>query len=744
MKKSLLTMAAALALVSCSQDDLMQGIENRPNGAIGVKAYVPTITRGTALNEVGHLVQTQNGFDLYAFTADKEQFMGAESDGIAFQGSGTDSYAWNYVKESEMRFWSETDQNITFYAVSPMNEVTTDVPFSNTGVLEKSFKADAQILTYTVPTTCSEQVDLMYAATEALSPSEGNHLENGIDLQFHHALSQVVFKARTESNLIEADIAEIQIKNLYGSGTFNVQDAITYSSDKTQKFPWTQDDDATANASYTAYLGETTPTEINTVYNENGGYSTTNTGGNYQNGTLTDREQALLLIPQKPAENNAKISVTCSVRFNGDNGEVTIVDNQTFEVGIYNEWEPGYKYIYTLIFTADMGNPIKVNAVGVDEWDNVVEEDKYIPEEITVAEDGKFYIYSAEQLAEIRDNINSGATYSYNGELLKYSEAEYIQKADIDLTEFTPWTPMGFDGSFDGIYDGGNYKIENLTIQGASSTAYSPSYGLFGTVTGDVRNVNIVNIKTSGNYVGGIVGSLSSSATVENCTVSGTFGNSESQSNYVGGIVEYNGNGNIMNCTNNANAVNIYHYGGIAYSNGGIIIGCVNHGNISGSGNLGGIAEGNSGTIVGCYNTGNISAYNESNATIGGIVGTDGTNSSTKITSCYNIGTLSGTTVGAIMGDVNYTLTMTSCYFIGEINSIGNTDGTVNGEAIKIAEDNWSDAKIQMNNAIYALYDVYDNQSWFDEKYNIKYVDSAEEAAEPLVLAEGAEKTVTE
>lgn len=295
MKKSLLTIGAALALVSCSQDDLMTGLENRPTGAIGVKTFVPTVTRGTALNEVSHLVETQNGFDLYAFLADGNQFMGGvddsgNNDGVAFQGSGTDTYVWNYVKESEMRFWSETEQNITFYAVSPMNEITTGSTFTNSGSLKKTLTAESQTLEYTVPTTCSEQVDLMYAVTEPLSPTSGTHLENGVDLQFHHALSQIVFKAKTESGLLSADITEIKINNLYGSGTFDIQKGINYINDENSEFPWSYGDAAQANSSYSAYLGETTPTNINSQYDENGEYtSTTNENGNYQNGTLTER-----------------------------------------------------------------------------------------------------------------------------------------------------------------------------------------------------------------------------------------------------------------------------------------------------------------------------------------------------------------------------------------------------------------------------------------------------------------------
>lgn len=128
-------MAAALALVGCSEDDLMQGVENHADGAIGVNAYVQTTARGTAVNSVGDLVESENGFDLFAFkvNADGESyddplFMGDGNtgDGVAFVGSGSSGiYTWDYKDNGEKRFWSEA-QNATlkFYAVSPMNEVT--------------------------------------------------------------------------------------------------------------------------------------------------------------------------------------------------------------------------------------------------------------------------------------------------------------------------------------------------------------------------------------------------------------------------------------------------------------------------------------------------------------------------------------------------------------------------------------------------------------------------------------------
>ena len=365
-------MAAALALVSCSQEDLMTGSENAPSRAIGVNAFVPTVGRGTALNSEGDLVKAENGFDLYAFLNDGNgtRFMGDDyGDGVAFQGLGSNgSYTWNYVDEAEMRFWSEANGNpIKFFAVSPMNEKTEKLSLS------KSISYASQTLDYTAPTTCGDQVDLMYAVTgEYASDDESaSYVMNGIDLQFHHALSQIVFEAKTESALLYADVSKVEIKNIYGSGTFDMANGEIYrtADDKSAvSFPWTYGE-ANATSVYSAQLGATTPTDINTKYDENGNETaTTNSNGNYQDGRLTSSSESLLLIPQNLKSTGAVLAITCNVRFNGDNGLVTIVDNKTFEVPITTDWQPGYKYTYTIIFSADMGGLIKVKSTGVDVW----------------------------------------------------------------------------------------------------------------------------------------------------------------------------------------------------------------------------------------------------------------------------------------------------------------------------------------------------------------------------------------
>ena len=656
MKKILLTMAAALALVSCSQDDLMTGIENRPTGAIGAKVFVPTVTRGTALNNEGDLVTAKNGFDLYAFLVnDNSQFMGAATDGnnvgVPFVGSGTEgAYVWNYENESQMRFWSEADgSDIKFFAVSPKNALTESF-------LTKTISHDSQTFDYTTPETCSAQVDLMYGVTveSQYSSTTGEHLENGISLQFRHALSQIVFKAKTESELIYADVADVKIKNIYQTGSFDVATAETYrtADDKSAAtFPWTGYAEL---KEFTAQLGGTAPTNINTQYDDNGeATGTTNENGNYQDGRLTDSSEALLLIPQNLEYNNAVLAITCSVRYKrGEGDEPTIVDNQTIVVPVTTNWQPGYKYTYTLIFTAEMGNPIKVQTVGVDEWNDAGNTDVIVDDD----KDENLFAFAGKGTAESPFEIKTEDDLVRLSELVAegnetYKSAYYKQMNNIDLSTVcgassSSFTPIGYesDNVFSGKYDGQGNSITNLYINDENHYI-----GLFGRVA----NAEIKGISVSGEI---------KSTRTEDAV-------------YVGGIVGYGESTFISDCTSMVSITGGDKSGGIGgyITSGSTVMCCVNKGNVisndEGDLMLGGIVgqtylrNNAANTIVACYNIGSIGSDKKIYCA-GGIVGY---NHGTVIYACYNTGNISEATYeGGISGtNFNATSYIEYCYYGG-------------------------------------------------------------------------------
>ncbi|MBQ8853395.1 MAG: hypothetical protein IJZ67_03715 [Alistipes sp.] len=88
--------------------------------------------------------------------------------------------------------------------------------------------------------------------------------------------------------------------------------------------------------------------------------------------------------------------------------------------------------------------------------------------------------------------------------------ANAVITADIDL-EGRPWTPIGSIGeennNFRGVFDGQNYTIRGLNVEGGID-----GLGFFGEVrTGTVKNFTIygeVVVNTDVNYVGGVIGSI--------------------------------------------------------------------------------------------------------------------------------------------------------------------------------------------------------------------------------------------
>ena len=88
--------------------------------------------------------------------------------------------------------------------------------------------------------------------------------------------------------------------------------------------------------------------------------------------------------------------------------------------------------------------------------------------------------------------------------------ANAVITADIDL-EGRPWTPIGSIGeennNFRGVFDGQNYTIRGLNVEGGID-----GLGFFGEVrTGTVKNFTIygeIVVNTEVDYVGGVIGSI--------------------------------------------------------------------------------------------------------------------------------------------------------------------------------------------------------------------------------------------
>ena len=145
-----------------------------------------------------------------------------------------------------------------------------------------------------------------------------------------------------------------------------------------------------------------------------------------------------------------------------------------------------------------------------------------------------YLITTAAELQDLATYVNGGK----NCEGLTFKLANDIDLKDVDNFTAIGKYEGGQDYPFSGVFDGDGHTISNLKISSSPD-----DQGLFGQITGIVRNVTLKNATvTCQNYVGAIVGY--SSGEVSNCYV---VSSTVTCQNYVGAVVGYN-IGEVSNC----------------------------------------------------------------------------------------------------------------------------------------------------------------------------------------------------
>jgi hypothetical protein len=154
------------------------------------------------------------------------------------------------------------------------------------------------------------------------------------------------------------------------------------------------------------------------------------------------------------------------------------------------------------------------------------------------------------------------------------------------------WVPIGKDPyaaySFSGTFNGNGYAISGVYI----NDVYEYT-GLFGVISGSVKNLGVVASYIKGlSFVGGLVG-YNNSGTISNCysiesVIIGTVTNS------IGGLVGYNNSGTISNCYSIGTVTGgENHIGGLVGTN---YSGTVN--NSYSSGYVASLVDNNSGIVL--------------------------------------------------------------------------------------------------------------------------------------------------
>ena len=273
----------------------------------------------------------------------------------------------NWTNTSGTRYWPETA--VDFYA------------HVNGGDAYKWNNGSPKFEGFTVNNTVGSQVDLLYAVKKNQSKTNGT-----VNLNFRHALSQIVFQAKNTNANLYVEIAGVSVANVGGTNTF------TFPSENTETNIVDHDENADgvyedgefgSGISYDASWGTWNAlTSGSITYSVD--FTKTPVPGNNTLVALTTANEtgkeynsnAMLLLPQnttawKPNDNplpgatgntGSYLLVDCAI-FNvaGDDyadgdvclwGELKEGEWKTKELAIpvAFDWQQGKKYVYTLVF----------------------------------------------------------------------------------------------------------------------------------------------------------------------------------------------------------------------------------------------------------------------------------------------------------------------------------------------------------------------------------------------------------
>ena len=221
------------------------------------------------------------------------------------------------------------------------------------------------------------------------------------------------------------------------------------------------------------------------------------------------------------------------------------------------------------------------------------------------------------------------------------------------------------DVAFRAVFEGNHHTISNLFV-GHSGFTDSGVSGLFGTSTGDIRRIGLVDVNIAGgNLVGALAGYNGGRVTESYAT--GTV----SGIHKVGGLIGENG-GTVANSHFTGSVSEGRSVGGLAGSNGGTVTNSHANASVSGEGTVGGLVGDNRGTINTSYSSGNVAGIYYG---IGGLTG----NNRGAISSSYSTSTVLGVEssvgTGGLTGDNEGVIS--ASYSVGNVSGDSRVGGLV-------------------------------------------------------------------
>lgn len=340
MKRFFFGAFGLLALASCSNDELTS--VNRDGDEIAFSVVTNSATRAV---DVYCNNNKPDGFEVWA-TYDGATYI--DGDQITYNENNS-----KWENTSGTRYWP--DDEVSFFA------------HVNAGEQFNWNDGSPKIENFSVGTDVTTQKDLLYAVKKTSKGTDGK-----AELNFRHALSQIVFQAKNTNPNLYVEISGVSVCKVKNQGTF------TYPTDDTSDKVGEHNGGASIDYSTQKWGSWSTngTQQYDVTFNAvqlNGSKTATSVSLTNTDETAKAYDNVMLLLPQettawdvnsdeakgKPADQNGTyFLVKCRI-FNvagnvvdtekdvclwGENG----AENVAIPVAL--TWEQGKKYIYTFVF----------------------------------------------------------------------------------------------------------------------------------------------------------------------------------------------------------------------------------------------------------------------------------------------------------------------------------------------------------------------------------------------------------
>lgn len=360
MKKSMfLVAAAAVALASCSSDEVMQ---TKPAEEIDFSVVTDNDSRAATVFCQNNMIP---GFRLYgAYKDDAGKFTTfIEEDLITVSPDGK-------CTQSETRYWPEKG-TLDFYGLVNLNGDGFNLESADNATSEIVWgDYTPRVSAFTPNADVTKQTDLLYAVATDRTKDGGQ-----VQMNFRHALSQIEFRAKNDNPQLHVVIEAVRVGQALQYGTYTlpklstVDQLIDHEADKDDDYAAEKE---TANRGTWSNGGGRQDylvpfNEVAVAYGQTKDLTISNDGTETGNNSLLlvpymDANQGKASIAWNPAlDNNTKyngsyIAVKCTI-YNVagaeyvEGSDVAVLHEGWAVIPVSFKWKQGKKYIYTINFT---------------------------------------------------------------------------------------------------------------------------------------------------------------------------------------------------------------------------------------------------------------------------------------------------------------------------------------------------------------------------------------------------------